>query len=83
MSKPFQIKRCPTCGSTKIKSVCKKLTRNYRGEEYTVPSVAYYECRSCDEHVYDRDAMRKIESYSLAFAHKLAAGNNAMAKAAW
>jgi YgiT-type zinc finger domain-containing protein len=82
MKPTIQIKSCPTCGSAKIKWVRKNLTRNYRGETYTVPAVEYYECPSCGEHVYDRDAMRKIESYSPAFAHKRVASKKSLAKAA-
>ncbi len=82
MKTTLQITSCPTCGSTRIKRVRKKLTRNYRGQEYTVPAVAYYECPSCGEHVYDRDAMRKIESYSPAFAHRRAANKKSLEKAA-
>jgi hypothetical protein len=44
--------------------------------------VEYYECPACGEQVYDRDAMRKIESYSPAFTHKRAVSKKALAKAA-
>lgn len=77
----FQITRCPTCDSRKIKLVCKDITHTFKGQTYTVPAVEYYECPSCGEHVYDRDAMRKIESYSPAFAHKRAASKKSLAKA--
>jgi len=76
----FQITRCPTCGSRNIKLVCKEITRTFKWQTYTVPAIEYYECPSCGEHVYDRDAMRKIESYSPAFAHKRAAGKRSLAK---
>jgi len=82
MKTTLRITSCPTCGSARIKRVRKKLTRNYRGQEYTVPAVEYYECPSCGEHVYDREAMRKIESYSPAFAHKRVASKKSLAKTA-
>jgi len=78
----LQIKSCPTCGSKKIKLVCKEITNTFKGQTYTVPAVEYYECPSCGEHVYDREAMRKIESYSPAFAHKRAASKKSLAKVA-
>lgn len=78
----LQIKSCPTCGSKRIKLVCKDITRTFKGQTYTAPSIEYYECPACGEHVYDREAMRKIESYSPAFAHKRAASKKSLEKAA-
>jgi hypothetical protein len=31
----LQIKRCPTCGSKKIKLVCKDITHTFKGQTYT------------------------------------------------
>ncbi|MCL4706488.1 YgiT-type zinc finger protein [bacterium] len=59
---------CPTCGSKKIKKVRKNLTRSFQGQTYTVPNLEFHECPDCGERLYDRDAMRKIESYSPAYA---------------
>ena len=58
---------CPTCGSKKIRRVRRDVTRNFKGKEYTVPNLEFYECPDCDERVFDREAMRQIESYSPAF----------------
>ena len=59
---------CPTCGSRKIKLVRRNSTRSYKGKPYTVPNLEFYECPDCGERLYDRDAMRKIEKYSPAYA---------------
>lgn len=63
---------CPTCGSDKIKKVCRNWTSKAQSKTYTVPNLEYYECPYCDEKIYDREAMQKIESYSPVFAKKQA-----------
>ncbi|NUM77415.1 YgiT-type zinc finger protein [candidate division KSB1 bacterium] len=64
----IKITTCPTCGSKKIKKVRKNLTRSFQGQIYTVPNLEFHECPDCGERLYDRDAMRKIEAYSPAYA---------------
>ena len=69
MGKPLiQIKRCPTCGSSHIKWVRRNWRDSFNGKSYVVPNLEYYECADCGEHVYDRDAMQKIEAHSPAYA---------------
>jgi hypothetical protein len=36
----------------------------YQSKKYSVPSLSFYECLSCGEKVYDREAMRRIEERS-------------------
>jgi len=57
------IKQCPTCGSDRIRKVCKDVRRTLHGRLVIVPKVAFYECPACDERVYGPEAMRRIESY--------------------
>ena len=59
---------CPTCGSNKIKKKRRTLTREFRDQMYVVPELEFHECPDCGEKVYDREAMRKIEAYSPAYA---------------
>jgi YgiT-type zinc finger domain-containing protein len=66
----IEIKICPNCGSNKIRKICRDWTDEVKGQTYLVPSLEFYECPECDEKVYDRWAMRKIESYSPAFSKK-------------
>jgi len=68
----LRITACPTCGSTEIKKVRRDWSGEYRGRSYKVPALEFYECPVCNERVYDREAMRKIESYSPAFAKERA-----------
>ena len=69
MGKPLiQIRRCPTCGSSRIKWVRRNWTRSFKGKPYTVPHLEFYECPDCGERAYDRDAMRKIEAHSPAYS---------------
>ena len=63
----LKINTCPSCGGKKIKSVRRNWTSDFNGKEYMVPNLEYYECPDCGEKVYDRDAMRHIETHSPAF----------------
>ena len=63
-----KISTCPSCGGSKIKKVRRNWTSKFRGKTYMVPDLEYYECADCGEKVYDRQAMRKIEAHSPAFA---------------
>jgi len=67
MNHNLQIKICPTCGSDKLCRVVRDITRNYKGQTYTVPKVEFYDCPNCGEKVYDREAMLKIEAHSPAY----------------
>ena len=64
----IKITHCPTCGSRKIRKVRRNLTRDFRGQTYVVPDLEFHECPNCGEKLYDREAMRKIEAHSPAFA---------------
>jgi YgiT-type zinc finger domain-containing protein len=66
----LRIDRCPSCGSDRIKRVRRKWTGRAHGEAYSVPALEFYECPDCGERVYDREAMRRIQAASPAFAGK-------------
>lgn len=66
----IKITICPTCGSDKIEKVCRTWIGKAQGRTYPVPDLEYYECPDCDEKVYDREAMRKIEARSPAFSKR-------------
>ena len=57
------IHTCPSCGSRRIKRVCKDVVRNFKGHTYVVPDVTFYECPACAEKLYDREAMEKLEAF--------------------
>lgn len=63
----LNITTCPPCGGKRIKRVRRHWTGNFKGKQYTVPNLEYYECPDCGEKVYDREAMRQIEAHSPAF----------------
>lgn len=67
MNMMLQITICPTCGSDKVKKVRRNWSSEHQGRTYTVPLLEFYECPNCGEKIYDRQAMRKIETYSPAF----------------
>ncbi len=62
------ITRCPTCGSRRIRQVRRDLTGEFEGRPYTVPGLEFFECPACGEKVFDKEAMRRIEACSPAFA---------------
>ena len=64
----LKITICPTCGSRRIKKVRRNWSGKSHGQSYTVPLLEFYECPVCGEKIYDRQAMRKIEEHSTAFA---------------
>ena len=66
----LKITFCPTCGSRKIKRVQRDWTGEASGQRYTVSDLEFYQCPSCGERVYDREAMRKIEASSPALREK-------------
>jgi YgiT-type zinc finger domain-containing protein len=61
---------CPSCGSHALKKVRCNWTGKSKGQTYMAPSLEYYTCPQCGESLYDREAMRKIEAHSPAFAKK-------------
>lgn len=67
MTTQIKIKSCPTCGSDKIKLVHRKWQGEYKGQIYDVPNLKLYECSDCEERIYDREAMQRIETCSPAF----------------
>jgi len=64
----LEITICPSCGSTEITKLCRDWTGSFERRPYTVPALEFYESPACGEKVYDRDAMRKIQQHSPAFA---------------
>ncbi len=64
----LQITICPSCSSGNIKRVRRNWKGNFKGLSYTVLSLEFYVCTNCGERIYDRQAMRKIEAISPAFA---------------
>ena len=64
----IQITICPSCGGGNIVQVQRDWSGEFCGQPYTVPNLAFYECPDCGERIYDRDAMRKIQACSPAFA---------------
>jgi YgiT-type zinc finger domain-containing protein len=64
----LKITKCPTCNSDKIRRVRRDWQGECRGKRYRVRNLTFYECPACGESVYDREAMRRIEACSPAFA---------------
>jgi len=56
---------CPTCGGKGIKKVRKTVSGIRQGRPYSAPDIEFYECPDCGEEVYEPEAIRKIEKYSI------------------
>jgi len=82
MNRRLNIHLCPNCGSDQIAAVCRSLVREFEGESYTVPDLQFYECPVCEERIFDRDAMRKLQQYSPAYGGKVEAISDAAARVA-
>ena len=65
----LEITVCPVCGHN-INKVKEDWVVEYKNQKYTVLNLEYYLCSNCDERVYPREAMRKIEVSSPAFQEK-------------
>lgn len=59
----IDVRTCPTCGSKRIRRVCRPVTRTFKGRTYEVPGLEFHECPDCGENLYGREAMHKLESY--------------------
>ncbi|MFN0105195.1 MAG: YgiT-type zinc finger protein [Bryobacteraceae bacterium] len=64
----ISITHCPNCGSGAVRPIRRDWTGETRGKSYTVPRLAFHECPDCGERIFDREAMRRIEERSPAFA---------------
>ena len=69
MNNTLNITICPSCGGGNVRKVRRKWIGEYQGKKYIVPSLEFYECPDCHEKIYDRKAMRAIESHSPAYAN--------------
>ena len=63
----MQIRKCPTCGSSKIQRVQRDWTGEFQGKRYIVEALEFDDCPSCGEQVFDRAAMRRIQEHSPAY----------------
>ena len=58
-----KISKCPSCGSHRMRRATQDWAGEFKGRRYTVPNVPFDECPDCGEKVFDRDAVRKIQSH--------------------
>ena len=56
------LRRCPTCGSTRIRTVVNDYRTRVHGEEVVVPGLERDECPGCGEVLFSPAAMRRMES---------------------
>jgi YgiT-type zinc finger domain-containing protein len=56
-------KTCPTCESTEIRTIRSDYPATVRGRQVVIPDLERQECPVCGEVLFDRAAMKKIQSY--------------------
>lgn len=57
------IKSCPTCGSRRIRRVRRDVSGTWMGQPFIAKSIEFHYCPICDEKVYDREALRRMQSF--------------------
>ena len=66
----FNVPKCPTCGSPRIRKVTGKWSGSCEGKPYQVAAIEYYACPDCGEMVYPPDAIRRIQHASPAYSRR-------------
>jgi YgiT-type zinc finger domain-containing protein len=66
-----KIKKCPICGSKKIRRVRRDLKIDVGDLHFTTPNLSFNECPNCGEQFFDLAAMQKIESHRPAAGPKV------------
>lgn len=56
-------KTCLTCGSRKIRVVHSDYPTTVRGRRVVIPELERQECPNCGEILFDRSAMKRIQSF--------------------
>ena len=57
------LRHCPTCGSTRIRTVVSDYRTRVQGEEVIIRRLERDECPECGEVLFGPAAMRQMESY--------------------
>jgi YgiT-type zinc finger domain-containing protein len=60
------IRRCPTCGSRRIRRQIMTIKATVRGKTATVPGLELEVCPDCGEKLFDLEASRRMEERFLA-----------------
>jgi YgiT-type zinc finger domain-containing protein len=59
------IRRCPTCGSRRIRRQTVTITVTVRGKKAEVPGLDLEICPDCGEKLFDLEASRRMEEQFL------------------
>ena len=55
--------RCPTCGSSRMRSIVGDFRTSIQGQPVVVPDLERDQCPDCGEVLFSPAAMRRMESY--------------------
>jgi YgiT-type zinc finger domain-containing protein len=59
----MQLKKCPLCGSAKIRRICEDFKVTIAGQRKIIPDVDRYKCFTCGEEFFDHASNVKLDLY--------------------
>ena len=59
----MQLKKCPVCGSPKIRLISEEFKAIVRGKKMTIPDVERQKCFSCGEEFFDHASNEKLDAF--------------------
>ncbi len=59
----MQLKKCPICGSPKIRRICEEFKATVQGKKMVIPNVERQKCSSCGEEFFDHASNEKLDAF--------------------
>jgi YgiT-type zinc finger domain-containing protein len=59
----MQLKKCPICGSSKIRQICEEFKVTIQGKKMAIPDVERQKCNSCGEEFFDHASNEKLDAF--------------------
>jgi YgiT-type zinc finger domain-containing protein len=53
---------CPTCGSSRVRTVREEVTLRIRGVNHRFPEVPHEKCDACGERIFGIDASKRFDA---------------------
>jgi len=59
----MQLKKCPMCGSSKIRIICEEFKAVVRGKKMAIPNIERQKFFSCGEEFFDHASNTKLDAF--------------------
>jgi YgiT-type zinc finger domain-containing protein len=59
----MQLKKCPACGSPKIRRSCEEFKATIHGKKLVIPDIERQKCFSCGEEFFDHASNEKLDAF--------------------